>query len=391
MKALVTGIKSYVQRTRTSWGDHHARPFDSFSPVRTKKEFLAATTYNGNTGNFLIGEGATFAVGFNSAHYCDFSYLYSKRNDPDYIQKLKSEFSCVVFVTANLLRSDYNAQYEADLFKALGLPLVVIGIGCQRTGDLNESLPAGTREFIDYLSQTESHVFTRGKPTTAFLQHQGLKNVWATGCPSMYFRHLNVIEAMKRLKGFEFTPSSSVVTSGYLGHDRQTVDDIHSVKTEHGRTSYVLQDEYMFHKFEINGEDQDHIYNDMTGQIVGSVRYAGMNELDYLDNRVFFNNDQWRGFISAHDLCVGRRFHGVVSGLQAAVPGLMIAIDDRMSEMIEQFGLPSIHPSEWASAPDKKALIEQKAKEFDFSRFEEQFLEKYHTFKRRMSDLGLGH
>jgi hypothetical protein len=390
VKALITGIKSFLYRTKSMWGDENMRTFNGFPSISTKEDLLKATEFNGNTGNFLIGEGAALAIGLESGYYADFDYLYHRRNDRDYIQRIRSDFEVIVFATANLLRADYNAASEAEMFEIIGLPVIVLGIGCQTLSELESSIPAGTKRLVEYLARIDAQVFTRGEETAGYLRALGVRNVWPTGCPSLFLRTQNVIDAVKRLRDFEFSASGRIGFSGYLGKDTKTVDDIIQIGEGYDHHAYMLQDEHRSYNYEFLAEPNERIYNDFTGQIIGDVRFVDFERLPKLDHRLFFNNDQWRGFLSAFDFCFGRRFHGVVVGLQAGVPGVMLTIDDRMNEMLNQSGLPMITLDEWNSEPDKRKVITSMINKFNFDAFSEDYERKSVQFHERLKSLGLG-
>ena len=61
--------------------------------------------------------------------------------------------------------------------------------------------------------------------------------------------------------------------------------------------------------------------------------------------------------MSSRDLCFGRRFHGCIIGMQAGMPALMIAVDDRMREMLEFVGFPYIEAATWNREADKTAYL----------------------------------
>jgi Polysaccharide pyruvyl transferase len=390
MKVLVTGIKSYVAFLAPEWGDQSGRHFDVFPRVRSRKELMDATRFNGNTGNFFIGEGALNAVGREKSVWVDFGYLHAKTANADYLESVNKSFSCVVFVTANLLRSDYDASFEADLLSRFSLPIVILGIGSQRVNDLPGKLPAGTRRLIEVLKSKEHHIFTRGKPTADYLTAQGLKNIWPTGCPSLFLRPDQTLTAMRRMKEVDWRASMRMMFSGYLGKDAASVSDIQLFSLRQPASSYVLQDEHLFHGFNFMAEDDDVIYNDMAGEIERSSQFLGLDKLRDLRMRIFFNTHQWRAVMAEHDVCFGKRFHGVVAGLQVGTPGLMIAIDDRMREMLRQFNIPFIDEAEWNAAEDKFSLIEETNKRFDLASFEDSYQQAIVDFRTRTGALGLG-
>lgn len=390
MRVLVTGIKPYLARLSPQWADHSARRFSVFEPIRTKSEVIAATRFNGNTGNYLIGEGAVEAIGRDRATYVIFGYLHAKTRDPEYLAAIKSQFDCVVLVTANMLRSDYDAASEAELFARLDLPTVVLGIGCQRNRDLAQDIPAGTLRFLEVLRSREHHVFTRGAATADYLRARGLRQVWATGCPSMFLRPENIAAAVADLRRIDWRSSLNIAFCGYLARDPAAVHDITLFGNRNDNCNYVLQDEHLSYNLEFEAADGDPIYNDMSGEVTRVRAFRGSESIKDVRLRLFFNTHQWRAMMAMHDASIGRRFHGIVAALQAGIPGLMIAVDDRMREMISQLELPYVEMAEWIAADDKLALLESTVAGFDFDRWRDRYSDSAALFRSRLASLGFG-
>lgn len=393
MNALVTGIKPYLARLQRFKQGGVLSRYDAFAPIRTRQQVIDATVFNGNTGNYFIGEGAIEATGRDKATFIDFGFLRQRTVDEGYLAEVHSQFDCVVFATANLLRSDYDAAAEAELLSRFNLPIVVLGIGCQRFRDLPDEIPEGTLRFIEVLRSKEHHVFTRGTPSAEYLLSKGLTNVWATGCPSIFLRTQNTLAAMKKLKEVDWTSSLRMAFSGYLSGDVATVRDIKLFSNRQAGSNYVLQDEHLSYKLNLGGDDDDTIYNDMSGQLTHVGSFHGAPDIQDVSLRIFFNTHQWRAVMALHDVSFGRRFHGVVAGLQAAVPGLMIANDDRMREMISQFGFPHIDVHDWNAAENNKkkmSLLVETVAAFDADQWCSTHLQAVDTFRKRMSAIGLG-
>jgi polysaccharide pyruvyl transferase WcaK-like protein len=393
MRALVTGIKPYLARLARYSPDYPAAYFAAFAQIRTKKQVFDATNVIGNTGNYFIGDAAIEAVGRDKATFIDFGVIYKKTEDPAYLAEIHSQFKYVVFVTANLLRSDYDAKAEGELLSRFNLPVVVLGIGCQRTRDLKKPLPDGTRRLLEVLRAREHHIFTRGSESADYLISQGLRQVWPTGCPSMFVRPSNVMQAIQRLKLVDWTAKMRIAFSGYLGREPATVQDVKVFGNRLEGSNYVLQDEHLFYKLEFDAADDDAIYNDMSGELFRVRAFPGSAAIRDVRLRIFFNTHQWRLMMAMHDLNFGRRFHGGTAALQVGIPSLMIAVDDRMREMLNQSELPYIDVSDWNAAKSKKdkiALLRKTMAGFDVDRFCERYLGAAEVFRKRLTSLGLG-
>ena len=204
MRALVTGIKPYVARLDRLLPDGKAARFEAFAQIRTKREVMNASHFNGNTANYLVGEGAVEAVGREAGTFVDFDLLMERTADPAYLAAIKPEFDCVVFVAADLLGGDYDAAAEAQLLSRLDLPTVVLGIGFAARPGSPAQDAGGHAEISQVLRSREHHVFTRGSVTADYLRARGLQQVWPTGCPSMF-------------RGWTISPRRSPICGGSTG------------------------------------------------------------------------------------------------------------------------------------------------------------------------------
>jgi hypothetical protein len=57
------------------------------------------------------------------------------------------------------------------------------------------------------------------------------------------------------------------------------------------------------------------------------------------------------------DFNFGRRFHGSIIAMQAAVPSLMVAVDDRMREMLGFTGLPAVDTTDVEKAENRAEFV----------------------------------
>jgi Polysaccharide pyruvyl transferase len=186
----------------------------------------------------------------------------------------------------------------------------------------------------------------------------------------------------------DWRASHRIAFSGYIGKFSAEVDDLVVFQNRAAKSTYILQDEHMFYGLTLDSET-DPVYNDMSGYI-RSCKFNGMEKCQDVDLRIFVNTHQWRAMISSHDACFGKRFHGVVAGLQAGVPGLMVAVDDRMREMITQLGLPFIEGREWGTSADKLNLICQTTADFSLQESVDLYSRGLDRFEQRLAGIGLG-
>ncbi len=108
-------------------------------------------------------------------------------------EQVNKEFDAVVIPAANWINSRSNWDWLSDLLEQVEVPVVTIGIGLQAS-NINEGcvqVNESSMRLIKILASKSPYVSTRGTFTRDWLYSQGIKNVIATGCPSLYLSFHN--------------------------------------------------------------------------------------------------------------------------------------------------------------------------------------------------------
>ncbi|WP_105436838.1 polysaccharide pyruvyl transferase family protein [Neorhizobium sp. T25_13] len=390
MRILLTGIPSYLQRTIADVSGTTVihRPY--FDETRTKKDLIAQVRKIANTGNYLIGEGAAESLRGHNVTYLPFWHLANNRESNEIFEQVNREFDLCVFASANLLRPGYSADLEAEIFAKLTMPVVVMGIGIQRKEGLKDQLPAGTLKFLDVLRNKESFFLTRGYFTAEFLREQGMKFVKPTGCPSLYFSPNDMKRSLTALANPALAEAQKIAFGGYLGSVADTIVDAHALLKPDSVASYVVQDELVAYNLSLTGGDSDIAYDRSSARITGGTEYKHSEKWQRkYELLVYFDTNQWRGAMSERDLCFGRRFHGCIIGMQAGTPALMIAVDDRMREMLEFIGFPYIEASTWNREADKRAYLANFLGKIDTQAVIDRYSACEANFRSALAQIGL--
>jgi hypothetical protein len=390
MRILLTGIPSYLQRTigQVLGTTVVHRPY--FEETSTKKDLISQVRRIANTGNYLIGEGAAESLRGHDVTYLPFWHLANNREAEDLYERVNREFDICVFASANLLRPGYSADLEAEVFAKLKMPVVVMGIGIQRKEGLKELLPAGTLQFLEVLKKKESFFLTRGYFTAEFLREQGMKFVKPTGCPSLYFAPNEMKRSLAALANPGLAEAQKIAFGGYLGSVADTIVDAHALLKPDSVASYVVQDEVVAYNLSLTGDDNDIVYDRASGRITGATEYKHSEKWQRKSELlVYFDTNQWRGAMSSRDLCFGRRFHGCIIGMQAGTPALMIAVDDRMREMLEFIGFPYIEAATWNREADKRAYLSNFLAKIDTQAVIDRYSACEANFRNALGQIGL--
>jgi hypothetical protein len=390
MRILLTGIPSYLQRTVSGVSGATVRHRPYFDDILTKKNVIDQVKKIANTGNYLIGEGAGHALQGHDVTYVPFWHLANSLSSDDVYEELARTFDICVFASANLLRPGLSADLEAQVFDKLKLPVVVMGIGIQKKANLRDDLPAGTQKFLDVLRAKESYFLTRGYFTSEFLKEQGMKFVRPTGCPSLYFNPNGMRQALTKIANPELAEAQKIAFGGYLGSVADTIVDAHVLLKPDSTAHYVIQDEVTVYNMNIVGDDQTLAYDPPSGRLIAPMDYKHQEKWQRKNElHVFFDTNRWRTWASQLDLSFGRRFHGCIITMQAGIPSLMIAVDDRMREMLEFIGFPHLEAGVWNRETQKKAYL----KEFLSTIDAQASLDRYDAcelnFRTALNDIGI--
>ena len=393
-RAVVTGIPNYQTNFVERAEGVNVRHRSSLRPPATKGSVESAVRAIGNTGNYFIGEGALDAIDCPATTQMPFWHFQNNLDNPGFYDEINRAFDVFVFTAANLIRSDFSAEMEAKVLERIKIPIVIVGIGLQRRADLNSDLPAGTHEFVRLLAERNAVVLTRGHETADYLKECGVVQARPTGCPSIYHLSSNTRKAWSTCANFRVTEDCKLVFSGYLGHETGlgTPSDVNALVSASNCAYYVLQDEFIHWKMRIEADDNDIVRDPASGAIVVPLTFQCRDEIKpALEQHLFFDPIQWRAWMSGMQFGLHRRFHGSIGSLQAGVPSIMIAIDDRMREMLHFVGFPYIERADWVRQTDKKGYLNGVLEALNTSETLDRYREAERTFRTALFEAGLAH
>lgn len=390
MRALLTGIVPDQARALNRQPSHFLRTDIALQTIKTVSDYHRELSSISNTGNYFIGEaGVRLLRGEDGAFMpaWDLARQLSKKSFRDFIQK---RFDCIVLLTANLIRKNYSAEFEFDILKKSGLFPVVVGVGIQNEFELERDIPKGTSHLIEFLRDMDSIVLTRGHTTSRYLRSKGVLRATATGCPSLYLKPAAVIESIRSLGSLKLSDGSTLAFSGYYPAEKYAVKEQNQYIRHGLKPLYIMQDELLSYGLEM----PEFNYNDVNGQVTFQDQSSAVSHLLMpISFHHFFSTDQMRTWLSATvDVCVTRRFHGAVAAMQAGVPTICIARDDRMRELCEVSGVPSMDTRlfdadrEGYSRADE---IERFLDAFDAEAAVQRYAAAFRSFHSAVSDAGL--
>lgn len=389
-RILVTGIPGHYSRLANGANGLAVSYSERQKQPESKDEFLQELRNISNTGNYLIGEGALRALAPH-AKQVPFWHLYNCSRNGEGFDQFNSSFDICVFTCANLLRKGLSADAEAEVLSKLKMPIVMLGIGQQNRKDLENALPEGTKRLLSILKEREHYFLTRGFETTGFLKDQGFSNVQPTGCPSVYFMPDNMRRSLRKLPGVQVGKARTIF-SGYLGGNQDAIIDANALEPQDSVPQYVVQDEFLHFDMKVEPNAEGRVYDSASGKMIGDLAYPGTDRLKKpFEVRTFFDNNQWRAWASSMDFNFGRRFHGSIIAMQAGVPSLMVAVDDRMREMLGFTGLPSIDATDVDKAENRAEFVADHLAGLNASELIDRYSDRERNFRTALREIGIGH
>lgn len=389
-KIALSGIPSYFQRNIIGHNGPVPVYCDGFQIVEKKKEVQSQLELISNTGNYLISEGTRRALrSSETSTYFSFARL-TGTDAPSLIDHINKNFDFFVFSTANIFNTAFSPLAEAEVLSKINIPIVLMSAGIQQRDQFGGVYPEKFRPLMEVLKDKQAFVFTRGHYTADFLQKNGISFAEAVGCPSIYSFPDNMKSSLRALNKLDFNTDISFIHSGYLGSVLDSTVEINTFSREGKPTDYILQDEYLIFDFNLEGGENDLIYDEASGRLTGALRFPGMEVLQPEVNfRVFFNADQWRAWSSGRDFSFGRRFHGMVIAAQAGIPSMMISVDDRTQEMLDYLQWPHFIAREWNPVVNKRERLQEFLSNLDVERHVEHYVSCESRFRSLLKLIGL--
>lgn len=284
----------------------------------------------GNTGN-LAFVGGTRSLLANPIERLQWG------EDPE---SVRARFDQVVVCCANQIGAHVDLSGWADNLGRWQLPVTLIGLGAQSEDfSIMPKVPAGTKRFLgvvrDLAPGAHPNTATRGEFTArvlADLNHEAK----AICCPSLFLSpELDLgkrVLAGQRKQAF----ARVAVAAGNPWHgpsarlEPALVDVV-----EQYQGCYVLQ--HPAGMIQIALGERDAVSSAMMSRFIEV--YGRRFDIDSLfawygkHAQYFLDWDTWSKALLNYDGVIGPRFHGIALGVQAGIPGCVIAIDSRTEEM----------------------------------------------------------
>lgn len=256
----------------------------------------------------------------------------------------------IVVCCANQLGAHVDLNNWGDRLNHFGLPVTLIGIGAQADSlDEFPQLPPGTLQFLKAVDQLKvnpnrSNVSTRGNFTSRLLNSLGFDSI-PTGCPSgLISPHLDLGQRIAHSHQ-QHGKEKIAIAAGNPWHAPSAPLErtLRKVVNSHSG-EYIVQHPKVMLQLALGDptilksdvlEPLLRVY-DSTNHSQDLIEWFRRNATIYVDA------PNWIRRLQKFDAVLGPRFHGVMLGVQAGIPGWVISIDSRTAELAQTTGIPQI-------------------------------------------------
>lgn len=304
-------------------------------------------------------------------HYMHEAYIASDEE----IEYVNSHYDLYVVPLANAFRHKFRFALRrlTDFIRRIDIPVVVIGIGVGKIDDVERNKEI-IEDFIKAVLEKSALIGVRGERTLDALSKIGFREdqeVTAIGCPSAYTFGPTV-----RVREPEIGRFRKIL----FNDNRKAKEQVHQFlyrSMARRKNAWFLP--------QMIDELKELYLGVPTESAKDSVQeYPATLEHPYFRSgkaKFFVNIPSWLEFASDAGLSIGARMHGNVIPLLSGVPSLFIAIDSRMTDMVQYHHYPYIKQKDINDKTRLEDLLE-KTDYSEFYRHQKRNFEHYVDFLR---------
>lgn len=317
------------------------------------------------------------------------------------IERLRSEHSHIVYVTANLLRLGVRGDHPsikqliasqiplARNIERAGLPVVVFGLGSQAglNGRPDSGIAPETVRLLRVISDHSHKIAVRGAFTAEACTRLGINNIEVVGCQSIFWHR---------------TPKfSSKLTEPVPGAANKVAFNF-----TYGPPEAPLINQAMSRGYDVigqgniaEGELTSHGINPGIGEAaefgweVGTAIASGLINRQQYEHWIkahFYQFDRpetWLAHMRRYEFSYGTRLHGNIAAMIAGVRAMWIVHDMRLKEVLNHFRLPCVEYKEVSNGVNVETLFEHA----DYSECIKIYPDRYRTLYEYVNGAGLPH
>ncbi|MGN0401759.1 MAG: polysaccharide pyruvyl transferase family protein [Acetatifactor sp.] len=314
--------------------------------------------YRGNTGTYLMTDTLAKLLDAKWVYPYDFDSM----NESSIKSIVTNAFHCMS------PRFVFDREYWQ---KVLDLGVKIVPMTCGFRYHEEDSFFL-TKDMIYILKQISerNEIGVRGERAATILESYGIKNIRIVGCHSLFYHNNRNFQIEKRDR-YEIHRLNFNFNQCYADFFQSHVD---FCNTSANLFNYVLE---VFERKII-----DIKYSLQTSFMKEWMGYNNFSNWERVREFVtncgtyYFSVDDWIYGIRDCDFSIGTQFHGTIAALQAGIPSLIFAIDDRVRELCKVHYIPCIDIKKF----DKSKPIIEYYKETDYEKFNREYSKLYDNF-----------
>lgn len=257
------------------------------------------------------------------------------------------------------------------IIKKLKIPMFILGAGVQSSLDYSDefllSISEPSKIFLDTVFESGGDITLRGDFSKYCLEKLGYKNLFVSGCPSLFMCGFSDNVLNKKIINRDcFNPM-------FNGQTVQEIDD--SLYDRYPNSHFFDQGYYFDLLYEPNVLTDERFYrlNDSVKKLFLSRRIDG--DMNYF---------LWRKSVldKKFNFSYGSRLHGNIIAIQLGIPCFVKVIDSRVREIVELFNIPSNMSYRYNEKSDD---LFELYNSIDYSIFNKTYLNQFLIFERYLN------
>ena len=277
---------------------------------------------------------------------------------------VRQHFDQIVICCANQIGAHVDLAPWADRLAAFGLPATLIGLGAQTTNFESEvAVPDGTRRFLATVAALRPRtgapgIGVRGEFTRQVLARLDVDSA-VIGCPSLFISgEAQLGQAILRRQPECVAPRVAAAAGNPYHATSAHLDARLKALVEGSAGAFILQHTHVYLSYALDGDTPhnrerfDHLRHMFGPEETYAQALAWFRRHAY----AFADCGHWLRFLGHYDYALGPRYHGVALGVQAGIPGCVIAIDNRTRELSDTTGIKSVSIAEFDALAQEEIL-----------------------------------
>lgn len=322
----------------------------------------------GNTGNIAFVHGVRKLIG-NQLTRIGWGWDASV---------VRQKVDHLIICCANQLGEHVDLGGWADRLEAFGLPVTLFGIGAQADSmNVMPTLPPGTIRFLQVVKKlsiaSESNIASRGEYSAKVINNQDV-NANPLGCPSLHASPVKNLGEQILLRQNQSDLNKITVAAGNPWHGKSAPLEkklCEIIDKYHGE--YILQHpvsmvQYMYGERDAITENVRQRFS----EVYGIDDFEELLSWYRKNASLYVEVGSWMLALKRSDFILGPRYHGVALGLQAGVPGTVIAIDSRTTELCQGTGIKYLQLEDTIRMSAEEIIQESKWTEEDATLFDDR-------------------